>query len=216
MEKKDQMQENAPEDKKKKREKKGNPLWVKIIMRAVTIVVIALVLFIAGDILLRKYTKPKENFKYALVEKQLSYCQELVTIKYRYSDIASIKKASGFSKSYSLVKYTGIIRAGIADVTKIDYKISADGKRIFLTLPQAEILGNEILSQDIFDETNSIFIPITTQDVFDKIKASQEETCNDLITDGLLEDAYEYAKNILTQFMHSIGFEDVVINQPAK
>ena len=163
--------------KKRSAKKKGNPLWVKIIMRAVTIVVIALVLFIAGDILLRKYTKPKETFKYALVEKQLSYCQELVTIKYRYSDIASIKKASGFSKSYSLVKYTGIIRAGIADVTKIDYKISADGKRIFLTLPQAEILGNEILSQDIFDENNE-FYPIwmdsELQSVLNECKTDDE------------------------------------------
>lgn len=200
-------------DKEKiKRFPKPDSLLTKIVLRVVTILVIAGIVIGCFLAVQRKYKNPEVAKKYALVEKQLSFCQELVTLKYRYSDIVSIKKTAGFSKSYSLIKYSGIIRAGIADVTDISYSVSIDGKKVYLTIPEAEILGNEIVKQDIFDENSSIFVPITTKEIFDEIKKSQDETCQDLISDGLLEDARNYAIQIITQFMHSVGFEDVVIN----
>ena len=93
--------------------------------------------------------------------------------------------------------------------SKIGYKL--DGKKIFLTIPEAEILGNEIVKQEVFDESSSIFKPRTTKEVFEEIKKSQDETCEDLIAEGLLDESRNYAINILTQFMHSIGFEEVII-----
>ena len=56
----------------------------------------------------KKLTTVKKEINYAMVSKQLSYCQEFVSAKYRYSDIISIKKSAGFSKSYSIVKYNTI------------------------------------------------------------------------------------------------------------
>lgn len=191
--------------------KKSNSLVTKIALRATTIICIGLLVTLAGYFGLKSFRKPVQENKYALIDKQLSYCQELVTLKYRYSDISTIKKSSGFARSYSLVKYSGIIRAGIADVTHIKYDVSIDGKKIVLTIPDAEILGNEIVKQEVFDESSSIFVPITTKEVFDEIQRSQDETCQDLIAEGLLDEARAYAINILTQFMHSIGFEEVII-----
>lgn len=198
-------------EKTKKPQKQPNPLVLKIAMRATTIITIGILVIIVGWVGLKKFNKPVEEKRYALIDKQLSYCQELVTLKYRYSDISTIKKSSGFARSYSLVKYSGVIRAGIADVTDISYSVSIDGKKIFLTIPEAEILGNEIVKQEVFDESSSIFKPITTREVFEEIKKSQDETCEDLIAEGLLDEARNYAINILTQFMHSIGFEEVII-----
>ena len=198
-------------EKTKKTQKQPNPLVLKIAMRATTIITIGILVIIAGCVGLKKFNKPVEEKRYALIDKQLSYCQELVTLKYRYSDISAIKKSSGFARSYSLVKYSGVIRAGIADVTDISYNVSIDGKKIFLTIPEAEILGNEIVKQEVFDESSSIFKPITTKEIFEEIKKSQDETCEDLIAEGLLDESRNYAINILTQFMHSIGFEEVII-----
>lgn len=195
------------------KQKKHLSLGGRIILRIVTILVIAAILAVVFFFVSRKYKNPTYESRYALVEKQLSYCQELVTVKYRYSDIATIKKSAGFSKSYSIVKYTGIIRAGIADITDISYNVSLDGKKLRLKIPQAEILGNEIVKQEIFDEYSSIFVPITTKEVFDEIKKSQDETCEDLISEGLLEDARNYAIEILTQFMKSVGFEEIEIEE---
>lgn len=198
---------------KKSPERKHISLFGRILIRIVTILTIAICLVVVFYFVRQKYQNPVYETKSALIEKQLSFCQELVTLKYRYSDIATIKKSAGFSKSYSIVKYTGIIRAGIADITDISYNLSVDGNKIFLQIPPAEILGNEIVKQDVFDENSSIFVPITAKEVLEEIKKSQDETCADLIAEGLLEDARNYAIQILTQFMKSVGFEEVIILQ---
>lgn len=186
-------------------------LVTKIILRIVTIVVIALILGAAAWFGLKKFTTVKYENKYALVDKQLSYCQELVTAKYRYSDIITLKKAAGWAKSYSIIKYTGVVRAGIADITDVSYSISLDGKTITLEVPPAEVLGNEIVSQSVFDEKQSIFVPISTQDIFDEIDKAKAEALEDMIAEGVLEEAREYAVRIIKQFMLALGFEEVKI-----
>ena len=158
-----------------------------------------------------KISKPTVENKYLIVDQQLSFCQELVTLKYRYSDIVSIKKSAAFSSSHSIVKYSGIIRAGIADITYVDFNISPDGKTLRITLPDAEILGNEIVSQEVFDEKQSIFVPITFQEVMDQIENSKKEALEEIIADGVLDDAKEYAKKIVKQIMLAAGFEEVLV-----
>lgn len=201
------------EEKKAKKAKKSGAsrLVTKVILRIVTIVVIALILGAAAWFGLKKFTTVKYENKYALVDKQLSYCQELVTAKYRYSDIITLKKAAGWAKSYSIIKYTGVVRAGIADVTDVSYSISLDGKTITLAVPPAEVLGNEIVSQSVFDEKQSIFVPISTQDIFDEIDRAKTEALEDMIAEGVLDEAREYAVRIIRQFMLALGFEEVKI-----
>ena len=183
----------------------------KIFIRVIVTVVIVLLLLCGGYFGFRKFTSVKTENKLALVDRQLSFCQELVTAKYRYSDIITLKKSAGFSKSYSIIKYTGIIRAGIADITDVSYSVSLDGKTITLSIPEAEILGNEIVSQSVFDEKQSIFIPISTQEVFDEIEKAKSEAIEEMIAEGVLTDARDYAIRIITQFMLSLGFEEVKI-----
>ena len=183
----------------------------KIILRIVTVVVIAGILAVCGWFGLKKFTTVRYENKLALVDKQLSYCQELVTAKYRYSDIITLKKAAGWAKSYSIIKYTGVVRAGIADITDVSYSVSLDGKTITLDVPVAEVLGNEIVSQSVFDEKQSIFVPISTQDIFDEIDRAKAEALEDMIAEGVLDEAREYAVRIIRQFMLALGFEEVKI-----
>lgn len=200
-------------EKKSKKEKKsgGSRLVTKVILRIVTIVVIAIILAVTAWFGLKKFTTVKYESKLALVDKQLSYCQELVTAKYRYSDIITLKKAAGWAKSYSIIKYKGVVRAGITDVSDVSYSISLDGKTITLEVPPAEVLGNEIVSQSVFDEKQSIFVPISTQDIFDEIDKAKVEALEDMIAEGVLDEAREYAARIITQFMLALGFEEVII-----
>ena len=207
------------EEKNKKSEKtmkkatahKGTSLAAKIILRLVTIILLAGLVAGGGYFGLKRFTTVKYENKLALVDKQLSYCQELVTAKYRYSDIITLKKAAGWAKSYSIIKYTGLVRAGIADITDVSYSVSIDGKSITLSIPQAEVLGNEIVSQSVFDEKQSIFVPISTQEIFDEIEHAKAEALEDMIAEGVLEEAREYAVRVITQFMFALGFEDVKI-----
>ncbi|MBR2107187.1 MAG: DUF4230 domain-containing protein, partial [Treponema sp.] len=100
---------------------------------------------------------------------------------------------------------------GIADITYVDFDISPNGKTLRITLPDAEILGNEIVSQEVFDEKQSIFVPITFQEVMDEIENSKKEALEEIIADGVLDDAKEYAKKIVKQIMLAAGFEEVLV-----
>ncbi len=200
---------SSKSEKKQSSRKAG--LGTRIILRIVTILLITLIVLCGGYFGFKRFTTVKSENKLALVDRQLSYCQELVTAKYRYSDIITLKKTSGFAKSYSIIKYTGLVRAGLADITDVSYSVSLDGKSITLTVPEAEVLGNEIVSQSVFDEKQSVFVPISTQEIFDEIDRAKDLAVEDMIAEGMLEDARTYAVRIITQFMLALGFEEVKI-----
>ena len=161
----------------------------------------------------KKITEVKLAKKYMRIERQLVLCRELVTVKLRYSEIVSIKKRSalGVAKSYSIVKYSGVARAGIADVSKIAATVSKDGKSVSILLPKSELLGNEIASQEIFDEKRSIFVPITMKEIFDGIEESRAFAAERLVAEGLLDDADAQAKAVILASMSALGFENVAI-----
>ena len=161
----------------------------------------------------KKITEVKLAKKYMRIERQLVLCRELVTVKLRYSEIVSIKKRSalGVAKSYSIVKYSGVARAGIADVSKIAATVSKDGKSVSISLPKSELLGNEIASQEIFDEKRSIFVPITMKEIFDGIEESRASAAERLVAEGLLDDADAQAQAVLRASMTALGFENVAI-----
>ncbi len=162
---------------------------------------------------IKKITEIKLAKKYMRIERQLVLCRELVTVKLRYSEIVSIKKsgALGVAKSYSIVKYSGVARAGIADITKIKATVSKDGKSVSISLPKSELLGNEIASQEIFDEKRSIFVPITMKEIFDGIEESRASAGERLVAEGLLDDADAQAQAVLRASMTALGFENVAI-----
>lgn len=195
---------------KKKNQKSVSPFFNKIIVRLVWIIILLAIFTGASYFAITKLTKVEKESKFAMIDKQLSYCQELVTAKYRYSDIVTIKKTSGFAKSYSIIKYNGLLRVGVADFTDISYKLSLDGKIVKIKLPEAEILGNDILKQEVFDEKDSIFVPISTQEIFDEIDNARFQTQEDMLAEGILEDAELYAQQIIRQFLLSLGFEKIV------
>lgn len=183
----------------------------KILIKVLVWIILIAALLCGGYFGFKRFTQIKTENKLALVDRQLSFCQELVTAKYRYSDIITLKKAAGWAKSYSIIKYSGIIRAGIADITDVSYSITMDGKKITLNVPEAEILGNEVVSQSVFDEKRSGFVPITTQEIFDEIESAKIKAVEDMISEGVLEDSRAYAIRIITQFMLALGFEEVNI-----
>ena len=165
-----------------------------------------------GYYIFAKRFTPKTEVNVAIVMSQLELCQELVTAKNRYSDIVSINKQLKWrGKSFAIIKYTGIIRIGISDITQSDIEIYNEGKSVKIKLPDIEVLGNEIESQEVFDESHSIFVPITLDEVFTEIEKAKQGTLEDLISDGILKDARENAKRVIQQIMMAAGFEEVIV-----
>ena len=196
---------------KKPRPERRHSVFSGILTKIIIILVLIMIMLGAGYYVYTKKFTPKKETNVLVVMNQLTYCQELVTVKYHYSDIVSIKKSVALSKSFSIVKYSGIIRIGIADITQSDFEVYNEGKSLRIKLPDVEVLGNDITAQEVFDESHSIFVPITLDDVFTEIERSKEGTLEDLLNEGILNDARENAKKVIQQIMMAAGFEEVIV-----
>ena len=142
--------------------------------------------------------------QYMTIEQQLQYCQELTTIKKQYSNIVSIKKqaALGLAKSYSIVKYTGIIRVGIEDITAASIMIHDVKTTITISIPPPG---------EVFEEKQSIFVPIQTQEIFSEIQSSRQQTVTSLIDQGLLSEAQDVTRTVIQTILFAAGYKTVFI-----
>ena len=81
---------------------------------------------------------------------------------------------------------------GIENLLATDARITKDGKEVRIKLPPVTILGNEITKQEVFDEKQSIFVPITTQEIFEEIENAKIQMEEDMIAEGMIEEAKKY------------------------
>lgn len=160
----------------------------------------------------KKYQADSYSVLTALVGEEIINCAELVSRKSIYTDIVSIRKKAifGLSQSLMLVKYTGTICAGIEDLTQITFEISQDMTEISLKVPHAKILSNDITNQVLFDQVNNIFVPISTEDVFNEIDNARKLQEKTLIENGFLKDADSYTEQLLIRLFSAMQF--VVVN----
>lgn len=208
----DEQMKKDFEDKEKsakKFERRLNRILIKLML------IVLLIVFVLGGgyILFQKFSLMKIERKGALVATQLEKCQELVTVKNHYSDIVTIKKTriAGLAKSFSIVRFYGVVRVGISDLSKAEYKISENGKKISIKLPSCEILGNDISGIEVFDESRSIFVAVSLKEVVDEISSNKELTEAELIDDGIIDEANIQVRQIVLNTMLALGFSDVEI-----
>ena len=185
----------------------------KLIFRVATIFCILLAMFFAMKFSFAKFTQIQIEKKRVAVERNLLESAELVLYKMRYSDMLVVKKRQGFSSAKSFVRYSGILRAGIEDISQSEIFVSSDGKKLFVKIPSCVLLGNEICSQEIFDERQGFFTKITTQEIFTEIDEAKNNAAQEILADGLLSDADARAALVIRQLLLPIGFEDVVVEK---
>ena len=200
----------------KRRRKIG--ILTKLIIILALVIILSFMLF-SGYIYLReKISESRFQAKSAMVSRELVQCAELATVKMNYSDIVSIKKNAflGMSKSYSIIRFRGVARAGIEDVSQIKTKISPDLNTISIEMPTCSLLSNDISGFDLFDESKNIFVSIDTQEVLAEIERARDETGLTLINEGIIKEANNHAKSLLTQVFTAMGFKfvDIKIYDP--
>lgn len=185
----------------------------KLIARMTITLCVLVALFFAARYSLSRFTRIQIEKKRVAVERNLLASAELVLYKMRYSDMLVVKKRQGFSSAKSFVRYTGIVRAGIEDISQSEISVSPDGKNLSVKIPPCVLLGNEICSQEIFDERQGFFTKITTQEIFEEIDAAKENAAQEILADGLLSDADARAALVIRQLLLPIGFEDVFVER---
>lgn len=159
-----------------------------------------------------KLMKVRTESMHQAVSRQILKVAELTTIKNKYSDIVCIKKSLPFAKSYAIVKYSAVMRIGIEDTSAISFEIkeNADGgQQLTVRVPHCEILENSILKQEIFDEKTSIFVPISTQEIFEEIELSMADFALDAERSGLARQAEDHLEELVKMTFGSLGFESI-------
>ena len=208
--------------KKDKSEKKSkSPLILKIfskfankiLFKIIVILALLCALFFGGKFSWQRLGEVKTEKSSAIVFRELQKCAELTTVKNTYSDVISIKKTriAGLAKTYSIVKYTGLIRGGISDISKAKISVSNRGKSVKVELPPVEVLSNDISSIEVFDESKSAFVSISVQEIMAEIRFNQESASAEILGTGFLEEAKSHAKEITETILLASGFEEVSV-----
>lgn len=199
------------EEEKKPATSLAGKLFFKIVVTLLAIAIVAGAVFYGG----KAFIKITREQKHTRLTQELEHCRELVSVKMRYSEIVSLKRkaAGGLVRSYSIVRFSGVVRAGIADISDAQIEIGSNGKSVSVILPRPEILGNEIVSQEVYDEQQSIFrsVRITTEEIFDGIDAARKDVENKLVVDGIITEAAEQACKVVKAVFVSAGFSDVEV-----
>mgnify|MGYP002801596414 FL=1 len=138
------------------------------------------------------------------VEQQLQQISQLATTRYAYTNMGQFERGSDFygiripfTTSRFIVSYSGVITAGV-DLSQA--RVEVTGEQVTVTLPAAQILSHEIDpdSLEVFDETRSIFNPITIQD-YNGFQADQQGVMEEkALQSGLLTQAQDQAAAAVT------------------
>ena len=204
---KEPLPKDNPKPPRHRNHRRGIGILTKLIIILALLIVLSYVLFSGYAFLSEKIAESRYQAKSAMVSKELVQCAELSTVKMVYSDIATIKKNFlGISKSYSIVRFSGVARAGIQDISKIKTTISRDLNSIYIEMPCCVLLSNEITGFELFDESNNIFVSIQTQEILSEIEKARDKTGETLINEGLINEANNHAKSLLNQVFTAMGF----------
>lgn len=162
-------------------------------------VILAIVCFAVGFFSGGREEKPPV-LSSITVENQLQQISQLATIRYSYTNMGQFENSNEFygiklpftTKSF-IVAYDGTITAGV-DLTQA--KVTVTDQKVTIALPAPQILSHEVdpNSLEVFDETTSIFNPITIED-YTGFQADQQGVMEEkAIQGGLLTQAKDQAE----------------------
>lgn len=166
-----------------------------------------------------QYEVAAKEVNIALINTEIRDIGELATVEYLYTDAGKFESPAelfgkeiplSFTTKSFIAKWDGIIKAGV-EVDKITAEVKKERKEIVVHIPKAKILSHEIDNESIetLDEKNGLFNPIKVDDVrtFDAItKDAMEERA---IENGLLEKAFENAKEIIYKIIYTDAVEEL-------
>lgn len=106
-----------------------------------------------------------------------------------------------FTQTKYIYTYDTTVKAGI-DFSKVTVK-PIKANEIYIDIPEIKILSIDVDydSFKIYHEEESIFSPISMEEHNDSMKDLEETAKKDAISNGLLDSAYDNAKNILKAFL---------------
>ena len=181
--------------------------WFKICFFVIAVLALIFVFFVEY----RRLQKVEKSTNKEVVTSSIERAAELTVLKNNYTDVVCVKKTkfNGLAKSYAIIKYTGQIRAGVPSVKDIKIQFNELLETVHVIVPHAEILSNALISQEVFDEKQNIFVPISTQEIFDEIIAGQTETEINLVNSGFLNDVDLQTRGVIKEILIGCGYSNI-------
>lgn len=139
---------------------------------------------------------------------------ELATAEYVYTISESMHKegltifGKELTSSEVVYSYSGTVKAGLI-FSDIKIEVNNDRKQIYVTLPESQILSNELdlNSLEIINEEYSNFNKVTFSDINLSQQSCKDTAKATAIEKGLLDNADENAKKIIESMI--AGFYDI-------
>lgn len=158
-----------------------------------------------------KYEEATKEISIDLINSDIHELGELATIEYLYTDAGKFEDPAeifgkdlpfSFTTKSFIVKWNGVIKAGVK-VEDITAEINDANKEIIVSVPRAGILSHEIDEDSIetLDEKNGLFNPIKIDDIREFDVVTKEAMEQRAIESGLLDKAYENAKEIICKLI---------------
>lgn len=202
----------SPETGESRRDRTPRRFWRGLVSLAALLLTVCLC-FGAGA-LWAAWDKGAPEITSDLLTNRIQQAQELVTVKYFYTNMGKFEEDSNFygwripfsGKSF-IVSYDGKISAGV-NLSRASVK--KEGGQVVVTLPQPEILSHEIdqKSLEVYDESRNIFNQISVEDYAQFSVDQQEAMEQKAVEGGLLEEAKGAAERALTGLLTALEQEE--------
>lgn len=177
-----------------KQKKEKRRISIRISAAAVLLIIVIALIAVAPRFL---QTTSTTTITSTMLKNSLEQASDLVATKYYYSNVGKFENSheiNGWSIPFTsksfLLTYQGEALLGI-DTSKTDVKIQGD--TIIVDCPAVEVLSNSIdpASVEVYDESSSIFNPISVED-FTNFEVEELEAAEQkMIEDGVLEKTQE-------------------------
>ncbi|MFG6368268.1 MAG: DUF4230 domain-containing protein [Lachnospiraceae bacterium] len=163
------------------------------------------------------YEEATEEIDINVINVEIRNIGELATLEYLYTNAGKFEDAKQlwgkdvpFTKKSFIAKWDGTIKAGV-NVQEIAAEIDNNSKQITVHIPKAKILSHELDDEsfETLDEKDGLFNPIKIDDTREFDTESKNTMEIRAIENGLLDKAFENAKDIIYKLINT----DVVEKQ---
>ena len=176
---------------------------------------------LAFTLLMTNKTSDKElGYDSSTVMSRISHIQELALVKHNYTGVIGFKDYKKIlniniplTDKYFLLKYNGYLKAGV-DFSRIKINTLTDSM-VHVSIPKPEIFDTVIDegSVQIYNVSENAFNPIKISDYNEALSREKNIMISDAVKQGILKDATDQARMVLTAMLEEMGFLDIRITE---
>lgn len=180
-----------------------------------TTLILALLLLVSN-----RSSEKEKGYDSTTVMTRIVHIGELALVKHNYTGVIGYKDYKKFlninvplTDKYFLLKYNGYIKAGV-DFERIKVNVENDST-LHVSIPKPRILDTVIdeKSVEVYNESENAFNPIKISDYNEALIREKNVMASDAINQGILTDAAQQARLVLTTLLQEMGFTRIQITE---